>query len=78
MKKIAISTAYIALGQLLKLADCIGSGGEAKIFLQRTAVKVNGVPENRRGRKLVPGDRIEAEGNETIEVVAKDAGHAAD
>jgi ribosome-associated protein len=62
MKKIAISTEYITLGQLLKLADCISSGGEAKAFLQETKVLVNGEPDNRRGRKLVPGDTVQVEG----------------
>lgn len=62
MKKIGISTEYITLGQLLKLADCISTGGEAKFFLQETKVLVNGEPDNRRGRKLVPGDNVEVEG----------------
>ncbi|MBB6731701.1 S4 domain-containing protein YaaA [Cohnella zeiphila] len=71
MKEVAISTAYITLGQVLKLADCVGSGGEVKIFLQEKAVKVNGTPENRRGRKLVPGDTIEVEGTGVIVVKAR-------
>ncbi|MBB6634033.1 S4 domain-containing protein YaaA [Cohnella thailandensis] len=62
MKEIAISTEYITLGQVLKLGDCVGSGGEVKIFLQERSVTVNGQAENRRGRKLVPGDTIEVEG----------------
>jgi ribosome-associated protein len=62
MKKIGISTEYITLGQFLKLADCISSGGEAKFFLQEKSVLVNGQPDNRRGRKLIVGDQIEVEG----------------
>lgn len=62
MKTIGISTEYITLGQLLKLADCIHTGGEAKALLQETKVLVNGEPENRRGRKLVPGDTVEVDG----------------
>lgn len=62
MKSIEISTEYIALGQFLKLADCVSTGGHAKIFLQETKVLVNGEPENRRGRKLVPGDIIQMDG----------------
>ena len=30
MKEIGISTEYITLGQFLKLADCIDTGGQAK------------------------------------------------
>jgi len=62
MKTIGISTDYITLGQLLKLADCISSGGAAKQFLQETEIIVNGEPDNRRGRKLVPGDTVQVEG----------------
>ena len=54
----AITTEFITLGQLLKLADIIGNGGEAKNFLATTKVLVNGEPDNRRGRKLRPGDRV--------------------
>ncbi|KIL39631.1 RNA-binding protein S4 [Gordoniibacillus kamchatkensis] len=58
MKSIAIKDEYITLGQFLKLADCISTGGQAKMFLQETDIRVNGEAEKRRGRKLVPGDRI--------------------
>lgn len=68
MKKIGISTEYITLGQFLKLADCIGTGGEAKFFLQESKVLINGEPDNRRGRKLVIGDKIEVEGCGTFTV----------
>lgn len=62
MKPIAIQTEYITLGQFLKLADCISTGGHAKFFLQETKVIVNGEPENRRGRKLYHGDTVEVDG----------------
>ncbi|MFD0674500.1 S4 domain-containing protein YaaA [Cohnella sp. GCM10027633] len=68
MKKIGISTEYITLGQFLKLADCISTGGEAKFFLQEKRVHVNGEPDNRRGRKLVVGDQVEVEGCGTFTV----------
>jgi len=62
MRKIDISTEYITLGQLLKLAGCVDTGGEVKRFLRERRVTVNGLPEERRGRKLYPGDAVEAEG----------------
>lgn len=71
MKPIEIRDAYITLGQFLKLADCISTGGEAKFFLQETTVIINGEPDNRRGRKLVPGDRIDVEGCGQFEVRQK-------
>lgn len=58
MKKIRISTAYITLGQFLKFADLISSGGETKFFLTENDVLVNHEVEVRRGRKLFPGDEI--------------------
>ena len=61
-KKISITTEYITLGQLLKLSDVISFGGEAKMFLSENEVLVNGESENRRGRKLRPGDAIEIPG----------------
>lgn len=71
MKNISIHTDYITLGQFLKLADCIATGGHAKIFLQETPVRVNGEEENRRGRKLVPGDLVQVEGCGQFTVVAE-------
>ncbi|CAJ1224562.1 S4 domain-containing protein YaaA [Lactiplantibacillus xiangfangensis] len=54
-----IRTPYMTLGQLLKEVAIIGSGGQAKWFLKETTVLVNGEPDDRRGRKLYPGDTIE-------------------
>ncbi len=53
-----ISTEFITLTQFLKMENFIGSGGEAKIFLSEVKVFVNGVLENRRGKKLYPNDEI--------------------
>ena len=52
---------YITLNILLKIEGIIQTGGMAKIYLQENLVLVNGEPENRRGRKLYPGDVIEIE-----------------
>ncbi|WP_438433602.1 S4 domain-containing protein YaaA [Gorillibacterium sp. sgz500922] len=62
MRTVPIHTDYITLGQFLKLTDCIDSGGQAKPFLQETAIQVNGEAENRRGRKLVDGDLVQVDG----------------
>ncbi len=59
MKKITITTEYVTLGQFLKLANLIGSGGEAKFFLSKHEILVDGVVDNRRGRKLYSGAKIE-------------------
>jgi len=57
--QIKIDTEYITLGQFLKLADIIQSGGMAKWFLSEHEVFVNGEQDQRRGRKLRSGDKIE-------------------
>lgn len=56
--KINIQTDYIQLQQFLKIGNIIDSGGMAKIFLEENKVLVNEEVENRRGRKLYPGDVI--------------------
>ena len=48
----------IKLGQFLKLANLIESGGEAKHALAGGIVRVNGEVETRRGRQLHPGDVV--------------------
>jgi ribosome-associated protein len=50
----------IRLGQLLKAAGLVESGGEAKALLASGAVTVNGEVETRRGRQLAPGDMVAA------------------
>ena len=62
MKKISITTEYITLGQFLKLADLISTGGEAKFFLSENRIIINGEEDNRRGRKLREGDVVEVLG----------------
>lgn len=62
MQKIPIHTEFIRLDQFLKLAQVASGGGEAKLLVQDGAVRVNGVTETRRGRKLRIGDRVECEG----------------
>ena len=60
--EITITTDYITLGQFLKLADVIKSGGEAKIFLAENEVLIDGTADNRRGRKLRGGEVVEVLG----------------
>jgi ribosome-associated protein len=48
----------IRLGQLLKAAGLVDTGGEAKVVLGEGLVTVNGEVETRRGRQLHPGDVV--------------------
>jgi ribosome-associated protein len=70
MRDVPISGDMIRLGQLLKLADLAGGGGDIKAILAE-GVRVNGEPDERRGRQLHPGDVVEAAG-ESLRVVARD------
>lgn len=56
--EIEIQETYITLGQFLKLASIISSGGMAKPFLEQMEVFVNEEPENRRGKKLYDDDLV--------------------
>ncbi len=64
MQEITIRDEYIKLGQALKLAGLVSSGVEAKIFIQEGLVMVNGEVDDRRGRKLYPGDVFSLNGEE--------------
>jgi ribosome-associated protein len=57
----------ITLGQALKAANVVGSGGEAKVVIQAGEVRVNGEVETRRGRRLRVGDVVEV-GDERLEI----------
>ena len=66
---IAIHTDTIQLDQFLKLAGAVASGGEVKALLAEGMILRNDVPETARRRKLVPGDVITIDGNDTSRVV---------
>ncbi|MGO4255352.1 RNA-binding S4 domain-containing protein [Marmoricola sp. RAF53] len=70
MREVEIRDDSIRLGQLLKLADLVDDGSDAKALLAGGAVRVNGEPETRRGRQLVPGDTVTAQG-ETVGIVSR-------
>ena len=48
----------IRVGQLLKLAGVVETGGEARALVAETRAQVNGEPETRHGRQLEPGDIV--------------------
>ncbi len=58
----------IRLGQLLKLADAVPTGAQVKDVLLSGVVRVNGEPEERRGRQLSRGDVVSIEGGEELRV----------
>jgi ribosome-associated protein len=68
VREVAIKGDVIRLGQLLKVAGVVDSGGEAKTLIAEGRVSVNGEIETRRGRQLHAGDELAAAG-ETLRLV---------
>jgi ribosome-associated protein len=62
MVSVEIETETIRLSQLLKLANLVQDGAEAKFRIAGKEVRVNGIVEIRRGRKLRNGDLVEFDG----------------
>ena len=67
IKEFKVTSAYITLGQFLKEESIVSSGGQAKWYLRENPVLLNGIKENRRGKKLRPGDKLEI-AHETYEL----------
>ena len=58
VRDIEVAADGIRLGELLKLAGVVDSGGEAKARILAGEVEVNGEVERRRGRQLRAGDVV--------------------
>ena len=56
----------IILRQAIKAAGLVESGVEAKIVIQDGEVKVNGVVETQRGKKLFGGEVVEYNGSSIL------------
>lgn len=70
MKTITITTEFIKLQDLLKFANLVSSGGEAKERVQAGEVTVNGEVCTMRGKKIRPGDVVAFAGQELTVVYA--------
>ena len=62
MKTITITTEFIKLQDLLKFANLVETGGEAKELIQGGEVQVNGETCTMRGKKLYDGDKVGFDG----------------
>lgn len=63
VKKFELEAEYIELVKLLKATGLCGSGGMAKVITSEGLVKVDGIVELRKGRKIRKGQTVEFEGN---------------
>lgn len=61
---IKIKTPFIELDSLLKYANLVSSGGEAKTYIKEGLVLVNGEVCTMRKKKIYAGDSIKFEDKE--------------
>ena len=66
MEEIILRDDFIKLGQAIKAAGLVESGVEAKIVIQDGEVKVYGVVETQRGKKLFGGEVVEYNGSSIL------------
>lgn len=64
MRTVTITTEFIKLQDLLKFANLVESGGEAKECVQGGEVMVNGEICTMRGKKIRPGDVVVFDGED--------------
>ncbi|MBQ8144269.1 MAG: RNA-binding S4 domain-containing protein [Butyricicoccus sp.] len=69
MRKVEITGEFIKLDALLKFANMVSSGGEAKIRILEEEVLVNGAVCTMRGKKIRPGDTVQLDGD-VVEIAA--------
>ena len=62
MENVVIQTEFIKLQDLLKFANLVSTGGEAKERVQAGEVTVNGEVCTMRGKKIRPGDDVAFQG----------------
>ena len=76
MTQIEINKEPVELFKILKFEGLVGSGGEEKSAIADGQVKVNGVVETQKRKKIVAGNRIEFMAQE-YEIVLEQASTAA-
>lgn len=68
--EVSIRDSEIKLGQFIKLANLVETGGEAKEAIAAGVVQVNGGVDTRRGKTLRPGDEVTLVDADTGDVLA--------
>ncbi len=67
-RSLKIGDRPINLTQVLKLAGCVPSGGEAKAVISAGQVRVNGEVELRKRRQMKAGDIVVFEDGRAVEL----------
>lgn len=71
---VAVSSESIKLGQFIKLANLVESGGEAKALIAAGEVTVDGAVDTRRGKTLRGGEEVCVGGRCAIVDTSAEAG----
>lgn len=66
IKEIKINTEYIKIGQLLKLANIVTQGSEAKLYILEGFVCLDNTVVYERGKKVYPGSIVTVNLNNDI------------
>lgn len=69
MRDVEVRAGGIDLGQLMKFAGLVDTGGDAKALLAEGVVRVNDEVDTRRGRTLRDGDVVTVADEEPVRVV---------
>lgn len=70
-KNVMICTKSITLGQFLKFVGIIDIGSYAKEYIFHNVVKVNGMIEKHRGKKLFVNDIVMINNDLLLKIVSK-------
>lgn len=73
MKTIVINQQPIELYKILKLEALVYGGGEAKMVIAEGLVKLNGITETQKRKKVLAGDTIEFDNELFMIELAKEA-----
>lgn len=68
-ERLSVGDREINLTQVLKLANWVMNGGEAKSLIADGAVRVNGEVELRKRRQMAVGDVVQLEGGPSLILV---------
>ncbi|MBU2097529.1 MAG: RNA-binding S4 domain-containing protein [Gammaproteobacteria bacterium] len=74
-KDVSVNRVPVELYKILKFEGLLPSGGEAKAAVAQGQVKVNGMVETQKRKKIVHGDIIEFE-SATLRIVLDEIGTA--
>ncbi len=68
-EKVKITTEFITLGQFLKFKGIISNGSDAKTYVCKNEILVNGELCTQRGKKLFPSTKIEINNTAFFEIL---------